>query len=65
MWKAKYGIGHFSYTFECGASWFAAFLQLEMIQLQSNNELKARNNNMPLLKFCKSYLREDEFPTLK
>ena len=40
-------------------------LQLKIIQLQSNSELKARYNNIPLLEFYKSYVRDGEFPTLK
>ena len=40
-------------------------LQLEIIQLQNNSELKARYNNIPLLKFYKSYIRDDEFFPLK
>ena len=36
-----------------------------IIQLQSNNELKAGYNNMPLIKFYKSYISVDEFPTVK
>ena len=43
----------------------AHLLQLKIIQLQNNSELKARYNNIPLLEFYKSYLRDDEFPTLK
>ncbi|XP_069811921.1 general transcription factor II-I repeat domain-containing protein 2A-like [Dendropsophus ebraccatus] len=33
--------------------------------LQSNDELKARYNNVPLLEFYKHYLSNDEFPTLR
>ncbi|XP_069840988.1 general transcription factor II-I repeat domain-containing protein 2B-like [Dendropsophus ebraccatus] len=40
-------------------------LQHEIIQLQSNDELKARYNNVPLLEFYKHYLSNDEFPTLR
>ena len=39
--------------------------QPEIIQLQNNTELKARYNNIPLLEFYKSYIRDDEFTTLK
>jgi hypothetical protein len=38
-------------------------LQHEIIQLQSNDELKARHNNLPLLEFYKRYISNDEFPT--
>ena len=40
-------------------------LQPKIIQLQSNNELKATYENMSLFKFYKSYISEDEFPSLK
>ena len=40
-------------------------VQLEIILLQSNKELKAMYNKMSLLKFYKSYTRKDEFQTLK
>ena len=39
-------------------------LQLEIIQLQNNSERKARYN-IPLLEFYKSYICDDEFPTVK
>jgi hypothetical protein len=40
-------------------------LQHEIIQLQSDDELKARYNNLPLLEFYKRYICNDEFPTLR
>nr|KAF6460576.1 hypothetical protein HJG59_011488 [Molossus molossus] len=40
-------------------------LQYEIIQLQSNDELKATYNNLPLLEFYKRYISTDEFPTLR
>ncbi|KAJ8038488.1 General transcription factor II-I repeat domain-containing protein 2A [Holothuria leucospilota] len=40
-------------------------LQLEIIQLQSNDELKARYNNLPLLEFYQRYIRVDDFPILR
>ncbi|XP_016061495.1 PREDICTED: general transcription factor II-I repeat domain-containing protein 2B-like isoform X1 [Miniopterus natalensis] len=40
-------------------------LQHEIIQLQSDDELKARYNNLPLLEFYKRYISSDEFPTLR
>jgi hypothetical protein len=42
-------------------------LQHEIIQLQSNDELKARYNSLPLLEFYKHYTRicNDEFPILR
>ncbi|KAK0132869.1 General transcription factor II-I repeat domain-containing protein 2A [Merluccius polli] len=40
-------------------------LQLEIIELQSNDELKAKYNNLPLLEFYKLYVRSDEFPGLR
>nr|KAF6480915.1 hypothetical protein HJG59_010704 [Molossus molossus] len=39
-------------------------LQHEIIQLQSDDELKARYN-FPLLEFYKRYINNDEFPTLR
>ena len=42
----------------------AHLLQLKIIQLQNNSELKARYN-IPMLEFYKSYICDDEFPTLK
>jgi hypothetical protein len=40
-------------------------LQHEIIQLQSDDELKARYNNLPLLEFYKRYISNDDFPTLR
>lgn len=40
-------------------------LQHEIILLQTNVELKARYNNLPLLEFYKRYIRNDEFPILR
>jgi hypothetical protein len=40
-------------------------LQQEIIQLQSDDELKARYNNLPLLEFYKRYISNDKFPTLR
>lgn len=40
-------------------------LQHEIIQLQSNDELKARYSNLPLLEFYKRYISNEEFPTLR
>uniref|UniRef100_A0A5S6QHL4 Dimer_Tnp_hAT domain-containing protein n=1 Tax=Trichuris muris TaxID=70415 RepID=A0A5S6QHL4_TRIMR len=40
-------------------------LQHEIIQLQSDNDLKARYNNLPVLEFYKRYITNDEFPTLR
>jgi hypothetical protein len=40
-------------------------LQHEIIQVQRDDELKARYNNLPLLEFCKRYISNDEFPTLR
>ena len=34
-------------------------------QLHNNSELKERYNNIPLLEFYKSYIRDDEFRTFK
>jgi len=41
------------------------YLQHEIIQLQSDDELKARYNNLPLLEFYKRYISADEFPSLR
>nr|KAF6480694.1 hypothetical protein HJG59_010560 [Molossus molossus] len=40
-------------------------LQHRILHLQSNDELKVRNNNLPLLEVCKCYISNDEFPTLR
>lgn len=40
-------------------------LQLEMIDLQSNNELKAKFNTVPLLQFYKLYVTNKDFPNLR
>ncbi|RXN38641.1 general transcription factor II-I repeat domain-containing 2-like protein [Labeo rohita] len=40
-------------------------LQHEIIELQSNDELKAKYNNLPLLEFCKLYVRSEDFPILR
>ncbi|XP_074050066.1 general transcription factor II-I repeat domain-containing protein 2A-like isoform X2 [Macrotis lagotis] len=40
-------------------------LQHEIIDLQSDDELKARYNNLPLLEFYKRYVGNAEFPTLR
>lgn len=40
-------------------------LQYKIIQLQSNDELKARYNNLPLFEFYKHYISNDEFLTLR
>nr|KAF6480715.1 hypothetical protein HJG59_010565 [Molossus molossus] len=40
-------------------------LQHKTILLQSDDELKARDNNFPLLEFYQCYLSNDEFPTLR
>ncbi|CAK6436213.1 unnamed protein product [Pipistrellus nathusii] len=40
-------------------------LRHEIFQLQSNDELKARYNNVPLLEFYKRYISNNEFPTLR
>ncbi|CDW60368.1 hypothetical protein TTRE_0000874001 [Trichuris trichiura] len=40
-------------------------LQHEIIQLQSDDELKAKYNNFPLLEFYKRYISNDEFPVLR
>nr|KAF6462259.1 hypothetical protein HJG59_011297 [Molossus molossus] len=40
-------------------------LQHEIIQLQSDDELKARYNNLPLHEFYKCYMSTDAFPTLR
>ncbi|KFD45115.1 hypothetical protein M513_14008 [Trichuris suis] len=40
-------------------------LQNEIIQLQSDDELKARYNNLRLLEFYKRYISNDEFPALR
>ena len=40
-------------------------LQHEIIQLQSDDELKARYNNLPLLELYKRYICADEFPSLR
>lgn len=40
-------------------------LQLEIIQLQSDDELKARYSNLPLLEFYRRYVSADDFPTLR
>nr|KAF6501057.1 hypothetical protein HJG59_008044 [Molossus molossus] len=37
----------------------------KIIQLQSNEELKARYNRLPRLEFCKCYISNDEVPTLR
>ena len=39
--------------------------QMEIIELQSNNELKAKYNNLPLLDFYKLYVRAEDFPILR
>lgn len=38
--------------------------QKEIIQLQNNDELKARYNNLPRLELYKRYISNGEFPTL-
>nr|KAF6492423.1 hypothetical protein HJG59_009626 [Molossus molossus] len=40
-------------------------LQQEISQLQSDDELKARYNNLPLLEYYNRYIINDEFPTLR
>ncbi|XP_074045122.1 LYR motif-containing protein 9 isoform X1 [Macrotis lagotis] len=40
-------------------------LQHEIIQLQSNDELKARFSHLPLLEFYQRFISNDEFPTLR
>ena len=40
-------------------------LQNEIIELQSNDQLKAKYNNLPLLEFYKLYVRAEEFPGLR
>jgi hypothetical protein len=40
-------------------------LQHEIIQLQSDDELKVRYNNLPLLELYKRYISNDEFPALR
>ena len=40
-------------------------LQMEMIELQNNNELKAKYNNLSLLDFYKLYVRAEDFPILR
>ncbi|KAJ4931375.1 hypothetical protein JOQ06_025672 [Pogonophryne albipinna] len=40
-------------------------LQLEIIELQSNDELKARYNNLPLLEFYKLCVGAEDFPILR
>ncbi|CDW58614.1 Dimer Tnp hAT domain containing protein [Trichuris trichiura] len=40
-------------------------LQHKIIQLQSDDELKAKYNNFPLLEFYKRYISNDEFPVLR
>ena len=55
----------FATPFNVEATDVPHLLQLEIIQLQNNSELKARYNNIPLLEFNKSYIRDDEFRTLK
>ena len=40
-------------------------LQHKIIQLQCDDVLKARYNNLPLLEFYKRHLSKDEFPTLR
>uniref|UniRef100_A0A8C1LT94 Uncharacterized protein n=1 Tax=Cyprinus carpio TaxID=7962 RepID=A0A8C1LT94_CYPCA len=40
-------------------------LQHEIIELQSNYELKAKYNNLPLLEFYKLYVRCEDFPILR
>ncbi|KAK8397584.1 hypothetical protein O3P69_004391 [Scylla paramamosain] len=40
-------------------------LQHEIIQLQSDDELKARYNNLSLLEFYRRYVSADDFPILR
>ncbi|KAI7789328.1 putative general transcription factor II-I repeat domain-containing protein 2-like [Triplophysa rosa] len=40
-------------------------LQHEIIELQSNDECKAKYNNLPLLEFYKLYVRSEDFPILR
>ncbi|XP_051815716.1 general transcription factor II-I repeat domain-containing protein 2B-like [Acanthochromis polyacanthus] len=40
-------------------------LQMEIIELQNNNELKAKYNNLSLLDFYKLYVRAEDFPILR
>lgn len=40
-------------------------LQMEIIELQSNNELKAKYNNLPLLDFYKLYIGAEDFLILR
>nr|KAF6500948.1 hypothetical protein HJG59_007971 [Molossus molossus] len=40
-------------------------LQHEIVELQRDDELKARYNNLPLLEVYKRYISIDEFPTLR
>ena len=40
-------------------------LQMEIIDLQNNNELKAKYHNLSLLDFYKLYVRAEDFPILR
>lgn len=40
-------------------------LQHEITELQSNDELKAKYNNLPLLEFYKLYVHAEGFPGLR
>ena len=51
----------FATPFNVEAANVPHLLQLKLIQLQNNSELKARYN-IPLLEFYKSYIHDDEFP---
>lgn len=40
-------------------------LQMEIIELQKNNKLKAKYNNLSLLDFYKLYIHAEDFPILR
>ncbi|KAL7395576.1 hypothetical protein ABVT39_019609 [Epinephelus coioides] len=40
-------------------------IQMEITELQNNNKLKAKYNNLPLLDFYKLYVRAEDFPILR
>ncbi len=42
-----------------------ALFQLELIEIQSDNVLKAKYNSMPLLQFYNLYVSEEHFPNLR
>jgi hypothetical protein len=54
----------FSSPFEVNAEAVPENFQMELINLQSREEIKSKFMNIPLLEFCKLYFPENNFPEL-